>query len=118
MEVVRYKYDLTKEDRIELSKILDLLKSTEKEILDLGVQCFLTSKVFDRLYNNKKKVWKYFYQNDDDQVKINELIIYGTPVHYILLHFKTDYNREDIIRVVNLIYNILADAKCFYYFKD
>lgn len=118
MEVVRYKYDLTKEDRIELSKILYLLKSIKEEILNLGVQMFLTSKVFDRLYNNKEEVWKYFYQNDDDQVKINELIIYGTPVHYILLHFKTYYNREDIIRVVNLIYSILVDAKCFYYFKD
>lgn len=118
MEVVRYKYDLTKEDSIELSKILDLLKSTKKEILDLGVQIFLISKVFDKLYNNKEEVWKYFYWNADDQVKINELIIYGTPVHYILLHFKMFYKEEDIIRIINLIYSILADVKCFYYFKD
>lgn len=117
MEVTRYEYDLTDDERVELSKILDLLKSPNKEILDLGVQIFLTSKVFDKLYNNKEKVWEYFHWNND-QVKINQIIIYGTPVHYILMRFKTFYNREDIIRVVNLLHSILNNIKHFYCFKD
>ena len=119
MEVVKYKYKFTEEERTELKKICEVIKSPDESTSMFGKQMLLTSKAFDKIYNNKIKVWRYW--EFLKYPRIDDLTTYGTTIRELLqpeFEQRQKYYEPNAFMLVRFITNILDDIETFYYIKN